>query len=156
MPASRPIEERFWEKVNRRGPDECWLWRAALNYQGYGNIGFGNRTWLSHRLSWVLHHGIIPDGIKVLHRCDTPACVNPGHLFLGTQADNMRDMIAKGRGQYVVPRDNRGARNPMAKLSDDDVREIRELAAQLPQRRIAERFGIHPSHVSKLVSGERR
>ena len=96
------------------------------------------------------------DGVRVLHRCDVPACVNPDHLFLGTQADNMADMFAKGRGKHVVPRDNRGARNPMAKLSDATVAEIRSLIRTASQREIAGRYGLHQSQVSRIANGRRR
>jgi hypothetical protein len=95
----RPFEQRFWEKVDRRGPDQCWLWTAALTGNGYGVIRLDTHLprVQAHRASWMLSNGPIPDGLWVLHRCDTPRCVNPAHLFLGTRADNVQDMIAKGR-----------------------------------------------------------
>ncbi len=99
-----PVAERFWPKVDRRGPDECWEWKAARQAEGYGKMFTTNRCRpeRAHRVSWVLHHGPIPDGMFVLHRCDNPPCVNPAHLFLGTNLDNIEDMGRKGRhrGRY--------------------------------------------------------
>lgn len=95
----RPLEERFWEKVDRRGPDDCWLWTASLS-AGYGQIGLGGKdggNGHAHRVAWELSRGPIPVGLNVLHRCDVPACCNPRHLFLGTLRDNTVDMYAKGR-----------------------------------------------------------
>lgn len=96
---TRPLADRFWEKVQRT-EDGCWPWTGATYPFGYGAIGRGHmRVEAAHRVSWELHHGPIPAGLKVLHRCDNPPCVNPEHLFLGTQADNMRDKQLKGRAR---------------------------------------------------------
>ena len=91
-----PITERFWSKVEKG--DGCWLWRGAIGSHGrYGQFNVVNRSRPSHRVAWELVNGPIPAGLYVLHRCDVGLCVNPAHLFLGTQKDNMADMMAKGR-----------------------------------------------------------
>lgn len=94
----KTIEDRFWAKVDRG--DGCWRWTAGCDSSGYGSLKTGQTKVSAHRLSWQLHHGPVPPGQNVLHRCDNPRCVRPSHLFLGTQADNIADMLAKGRGCF--------------------------------------------------------
>lgn len=91
-------EKRFWEKVVKgRNKKDCWLWEGAVFNTGYGKIRRENKIKLAHRISWELHFGHIPEGMCVCHKCDVPLCVNPGHLFLGTQKDNIQDKVNKGR-----------------------------------------------------------
>lgn len=101
------LAERFWAKVNKNGPmhpvlqTQCWLWTAGLLDFGYGRFRSRVHSWDegAHRVSWALTYGPVPDGLDVLHKCDNPPCVNPEHLFLGTQRDNNLDRDAKGRTQ---------------------------------------------------------
>ena len=93
----QPLEVRFWNFVQFEPNSGCWLWSGPFVGPGYGVIKDGrDRTYLAHRLSWELAHKAKP-ALFVLHHCDTPSCVNPAHLFLGTQADNMKDRKSKGR-----------------------------------------------------------
>lgn len=99
---TRTVEERFNEKWMPEPNSVCWLWTATANTQGYGGFMLNGKREHAQRVAWFLKHGQMPPlGIDVCHRCDTPSCVNPDHLFLGTRRDNMRDAIAKGRKTYV-------------------------------------------------------
>lgn len=99
----------FWNKVSIKGPSECWEWLNHGSKQGYGMLRYPRtrNTVMAHRISWLLTNGPIPEGFKVLHKCDNPPCVNPNHLFLGTQTDNMQDAMRKGRRRfYTGPKPN--------------------------------------------------
>ncbi len=112
---------RFWLKVEKT--DTCWLWTDKHNRGGYGWVYAGKsfHTNLAHRISYILTNGPIPKNLHVLHHCDNPPCVNPAHLFLGTQADNNRDMYAKGRAARISAR---GERSPRARLTSTQVLAI--------------------------------
>lgn len=151
----RDPSELFWRKVDRLGPTSqhcpelgpCWIWTAGRNALGYGSFKFGpRRGQLAHRVSWELAHGA-PGQLHVLHRCDNPPCVNPAHLFLGTHQDNMDDMYAKGRR---VPA--RGERNRHAKLTVEQVQEIRDrYAGGEIQISLAKAFGVSQPAISQIV-----
>ena len=149
-PKCRPLAERFWEKVDVRGPDECWPWMASANEHGYGQIidDCHGPMLKAHRVCWTLCFGPIPEGLHALHSCDNPPCNNPRCLFLGTQADNMADMATKGRARGGPPL---GIQNN-AKLTRAQADEIR--CATGLQREIAARFGICQAQVSHIKSGK--
>lgn len=125
-------EERFWEKVDKKGPDDCWEWTGACQAPSkqnpralsYGQFHYRGRMHGAHRVSWMLHRkSKIPGNGRIMHTCDNPLCVNPAHLKLGTQKMNIRD--AKKKGRLVPPPRNTGVANPRSKLTDADVVEIR-------------------------------
>jgi hypothetical protein len=130
----------------------CWLWSNAPNAYGYGQVKVDGRFLMAHRLSYEHHNGPVGDGLLVLHKCDVRACVNPDHLFVGTHKDNAIDAVNKGR--WV---DNRGERHGMAKLSNGDVLEIKELIGRgVKQAVIAKKFSVDPSTISDIKRGKRR
>lgn len=149
----RPLRKRtddphvyFWTRVDRSGgPDACWEWQGAKQATGYGNLQIDGRSVRAHRLAWSLAHGPVPDGMLVCHRCDNRPCCNPAHLFLGTHAENLADMAAKGRS-------SRGSHRPATTLTVKDVRGIRaRVAAGEPRSAVARDHGISNSAVSMIV-----
>jgi hypothetical protein len=137
----------------------CQLWLASLGSTGYGQLRFRGRTLKAHRAAWESAFGPVPAGLVLRHRCDQRQCVNPAHLQLGTHAENMGDMVRRGRSSHGVrhqelsrARARRGERHGMAKLTEHQVREIRQLAAagRLSQREIGRRYGIDQSIVSDI------
>ena len=122
----------------------CWIWTGRITGKGYGDYN-GARA---HRISYEEFNGPIPAGMVVMHTCDNPPCVNPSHLIAGTQLDNMRDMRAKGRDNYLL-----GQEHSRAKLTEDDVRAIR--ADKRPRKQIGEQYGISSKTVEKIIYRER-
>lgn len=129
--------ETFWDKVDKSGGvDACWPWTGGCNRDGYGVTRWTERRKAhTHRIAYELTHGQITPGLEILHRCDNPPCCNPAHLFEGTQAENVTDMMQKGRGNKSHGDDHwtrkypqhvkRGEASPVAKLTWEQVREIR-------------------------------
>jgi predicted XRE-type DNA-binding protein len=134
------LKERFAQYV-RRG-EGCWDWLGYIDSGGYGRINVGGTPKLASRVSYLLHYGDVPKGKVVCHKCDNPKCVNPEHLFIGSQADNVRDMHDKGRARK---RALFGEAHSRSKLTEDMVRGIRNCA--LSNTEAAELFGISRSTV---------
>jgi hypothetical protein len=119
------LNERFWSKVDKTG--DCWIWKGTKTRAGYGVKIINHKAYYVHRLMWGSLNGEIPNGMEICHRCDNPPCIRPEHLFLGSQADNTRDAIKKGR------LDNYGEKNGMAKLTSAQVREIKRVYVHSPR-----------------------
>jgi hypothetical protein len=156
-----PLAERLAIQATTGPADTCWPWAAARDRDGYGVLSGPNRKQLrAHRVAWMLAVGPIPDGLHVLHRCDNPPCVNPAHLWLGTNADNSADMARKGRaatglanGAYTqADRRPRGEAHGRAKLTDADVAAIRAAyGSGEAQADIARRYNVGRAHVWRIV-----
>lgn len=140
---------RFWAKVLQT--EACWIWRGAVDKDGYGYYAFaeGEKKNKAHHLAFEDQIGPIPLGLFVLHHCDNPPCVNPQHLFLGTQQDNLADMCAKGRQA-------RGESHGLSQLNSDDIIAIRRFKQErVPQHAIAKWFGISQGNVSNIIHRKR-
>lgn len=134
-------------------PNGCRIWNSTIHKSGYGKITYEGKTILVHRTSFILHKGPIPPGMLVCHTCDTPACINPDHLFAGTAKDNAADMIAKGRARHVAPYNQvRGERSPSAKLTDELVLQIRAGGRQIDWAR---KLGVRPETIRRVRNGTR-
>lgn len=145
---------RFLRKVDTHDldPNLCWEWRGPINSNGYGRFVVKNKHVLAHRLAHEMFIGPIPDGKCVCHACDNRRCVNPHHLWAGSQSENLKDAASKGR---MFRPDTSGNRNGNRKLSASDVRTIREMkkGGQL-QYKIAEKFNVSPSTIGEIVAGK--
>ncbi len=132
--------KRFWDKVQKSG-NGCWLWMGGKYSDGYGGFNIEGKTFRVHRFSWELINGPIPTGLYVLHKCDTPACVNPKHLFLGSHKDNMDDAKRKKRM-------NVGINNGSSKLTPEKVKKI--LRDVRTQRLVAKDYGVSRQLISLI------
>lgn len=153
MEFKRKDIDRFWNKVDKRGQDECWEWKASKNYFGYGNIKIQGKTQGAHRISYEIANGSIPKGMFICHRCDNPSCVNPNHLFMGTHDDNMADRDKKRRQA-------RGERVHTSKLTRSQAVEIRR--RYVPYKRdetgsncLSKEFGVSPEQITRIASGQK-
>lgn len=156
----KSLLKRFEDKYIFEPNTGCWLWTAASDSSGYGMIRAGeNYMSKAHRVSWRLYRGEIPQDMYVCHTCDTPSCVNPNHLFLGTHTDNMRDMASKGRssGAGSLGMIN-GENNGQSKLTEEAVKDIRKRYRRGNRyhvgntRELAHIYGIRPDYVFKIYS----
>ena len=146
------LKVRFSQKWLLNKENGCWEWSGSRFPSGYGQIKLTKqrKQEYAHRVSYEIHKGVIPKGMNVLHRCDNPCCVNPDHLWIGTDKENQQDMKAKGRSLQ-------GERNSMSVLTVKDVLAIKELLARsiYPQWKIGELFGVGQMEVSRIKRGLR-
>lgn len=148
--------ERFWVNVDKNGPIQkpelgpCWIWLDRIVGGGYGQFYSGIRPVSAHRLSFEMEFGPIPSGKLVLHSCDLRNCVNPAHLWIGSQSQNMLDMVSKGRSNHP-----KGARHRKAKLSEENVLTIRaEHLSGVTCGEISKKYGVTSSAVWQIVNGK--
>ena len=139
------VIDRFEQKFIPEPNSGCWLWLASVGAGGYGWVKDSGRARRAHRVSYERYVEPIPAGLCVLHRCDIPCCVNPAHLFLGTQADNMADMEAKGRGRSA-----RGEAASAAKLKQNDVLAIRAAVGKT-QRQLSKEHGVSRRQIGLIL-----
>ena len=155
-----PVVDRVLEKIVRIPFSGCWVFMGATNDFGYGIVGTGGRgapNDRAHRITYRHFCGEIPSGMFVCHRCDVPSCCNPDHLFLGTNQDNVRDMISKGRNS-PPPRNPHvvGSVHPGSKLTEDQVVRIREAYSRgVKQKDLAQQYGVVHQTISKVVNNRR-
>ena len=141
------IIELFYSYAIKR-TNGCWEWRLCRDKDGYGKTQVFGKYYRAHRVSWELNYGEIPQGLFVCHRCDNPSCVNPEHLFLGTNSENIKDSFAKGRSNQ------QGTNNGSSVLTEAQVREIRTRYENesISQRNLARQYGITQASVSSIIT----
>lgn len=159
----KPLKQRLLTKC-RCDENGCWIWTGTVNGAGYGTIGLGGAELgkgFSHRVSYMVHHGDIPDGMLVCHRCDVKLCINPDHLFLGTYRDNVQDMIAKGRMNNLrtparIESQPRGPSHGMAKLTEAEVLSIIDkfLEGETTKASLAKEFNVSRAMVRNIINGK--
>jgi predicted XRE-type DNA-binding protein len=142
--------DRFWSKVDKSaGPDDCWIWNGNKNKQGYGRVWWNGKLHAAHRVAYELSFGGMPPELDVCHKCDNPSCCNPSHFFLGTNKDNMHDMIRKGRNVSSP-----GEKNALSKLTDEIVSEIQRQysTGEANQMELARMHGVAQSQISRVIN----
>lgn len=138
--------DRFNKKICVDNKTQCWNWVAGTGRDGYGAFNLNSKTIHAHRVAWVIKFGFIPKNICVLHRCDNKKCVNPGHLFLGSRADNMMDKVKKNR-------QSKGIETSLAKLTEDAVVKIR--LDRRTNKQIGKEYKVHRSTIGKIKNRTR-
>lgn len=144
---------RFWSKVSVAGPEECWDWIGAKTSNGYARMIIEGKSVMGSRVSYMIAHDLdeFPEGLHALHHCDRPICVNPSHIFTGTDRDNLYDSMEKGRARSGG---RKGEDQHLHKLTEDDVREIRRAtSAGIQQKVLAERYGVHRDTIRNVMIG---
>jgi hypothetical protein len=145
-PNNRTLQSRLEQYSIPEPNSGCWLWIGADDGHGYGQLNIGGKVIKAHRAAWELKVGPIPSGLNVCHKCDTPPCINPDHLFLGTRGENIRDAFAKGRINRA------GAAHPQVKLTQQDISNI--LSCNASNAQIARAYGVTRQHVSGIRIGK--
>ena len=149
MPRPSTTPETFWDKVDWEAETECWLWTGAKLPHGYGTVCLNRQRLYAHRYAWAFVNGPIPKGLNILHKCDVPACINPDHLYAGTQRENLIDCIRRGRANRV-----RGSAHGQSKLTEDQVLELRkERTKGLSYAKLGKHFGISETQARSIVLG---
>jgi HNH endonuclease len=139
------LSQKFWKHVNKT--EGCWLWKGGHKIRGYGYLLIRTPRWIgAHRYSYLLHHGEIPKGLVVMHKCDNPTCVHPEHLTVGTQDENIKDMIKKGRQNYYGRR----------KLTLDQMEAIRKeyVPGKVTHQMLADKYGVCRANISYIIHGK--
>lgn len=141
----------FWKRVDIRSDEECWNWTGSKTTQGYGRVLINYQRKWAHRIAFELTYGSIPEGKVLMHRCDNPSCVNPVHLTIGTQSENVADMDEKGRR-----RPPKAEKHGRAKLTWEQVAEIRQryVRGKVRQLDLAIEFGVNQATIGDIVRGE--
>jgi len=155
-PLSAEEEARLWKFISPEPNSGCWLWTGGVGGIGYGRFKVAGKFATAHRVTYEAYIGPIPEGMLACHRCDIPSCVNPGHIFLGTDADNMADCLGKGRQYWQRnPAWKRGRNNPGAKLTEESVIRIRESykRGRVPVRILAQQHGVSETAVRAVIRG---
>jgi hypothetical protein len=150
--ATAAFREQFWLKVDRTESESCWPWLGYRKSNGYGQVYISRGRFVTaSRVAYGLTHGVVPAGQVVCHHCDNPPCCNPEHLFIGTQSVNALDSVQKGRANRA-----RGEQHPHARLTEDQVREIRNTPAYSGiNRDFADQFGVSRRHIYAIRSGKK-
>jgi hypothetical protein len=150
----KSLKQRFLEKIREDSETGCWEWQGSKNNHGYGVMGVGRSNRAAHRVGYELYRRPLEKGELALHRCDNPGCVNPRHIFTGDQKANVRDMNAKGRGNYTKEK-VRGSRSPNSKLTEADVAELkRRLLLGEPKTKLARDFNISRAVIWNIQTGK--
>lgn len=147
------VEKRFWSKVNKSEGDGCWIWTGCKTKNGYGRFLFDGKVRIATRIALILSGKTPPEGLLILHKCDNPPCVNPGHLFVGTMKDNQQDAAAKGRF-WIQRHPEKGEDSRNSRLTNAQAVEIRMLSKQGHGRReLADKFCVCYNSIRNIELG---